>query len=164
MIKKKIAENNETIADTDELKKYVDEFAAYDIVSIFKVRTENDVNKAAMETVELVKRNLNPRDAIEDTELYLSILSDWTLNVDNNSKLLCKENIPSLVCIVGYACTEEIDKEAGDWFVDFVKKNNVYLTNQKENYLHMVQSLDKWAGCTEKQIPNTKVMGLIAGR
>lgn len=162
--KEKIAENNEMIADTDKLKKYVDEFAAYDIVSIFKVRTENDVNKAAMETVELVKRNLNLTDAIEDTELYMSILSDWTLNVDNNSKLLCKENIPSLVCIVGYACIKEVDEEAEDWFVDFVKKNNVYITNQKENYLYMVQSLDRWVGCTGKQIPNTKIMGAIADR
>lgn len=75
-------------------------------------------------------------------ELFNSMLDDYTIEVDNSSKLLEKENRLSLLSLVAYSFEQEI--ELKDWIVDFFNKNNNYITNQKENYLHMKNDLDNY--------------------
>ena len=42
-------------------------------------------------------------EEMDDTQLYLAALSDWTLNVNNNSRLFEQGNLPALVGVVAYA-------------------------------------------------------------
>ena len=75
-------------------------------------------------------------------ELFNSMLDDYTVEVDNNSKLLEKENRLSLLSLVAYSFEKEI--ELKDWIVDFFNKNNTYLKDQRENYLYMKNNLDNY--------------------
>lgn len=100
----------------------------------------NDVN-----VLDFVKENVNPDVTSEDVEFYSDMLDDITLEVDNNTKLLDEHNRPSLVALVGYACQNEIDDKLVEWIKSFFVNNAMYILNQKENFTHMKNSLQKMA-------------------
>lgn len=94
-------------------------------------------------TLDFVRENVNPETTEEDVELYSDMLDDFTLEVDNDTKLLDERNRPSLIALVGYACENDIDLD--EWIKQWFVANTTYILNQKQNYLHMVQSLQKGA-------------------
>lgn len=98
-----------------------------------------------VDTLEFVKENVKSDATGEDVQFYSDVLDDLTLNVDNNTKLLDKHNRPSLVALVGYACEHEIDDQLEEWIKKFFVTNVTYNLNQKQNYLHMINTLQKGA-------------------
>lgn len=70
------------------------------------------------------------------------MLDDYTVEVDNSSKLLEKENRLSLLSLIAYSFEKEI--ELKDWFIDYFGKNNTYIKDQKENYLLMKTNVDSF--------------------
>ena len=101
---------------------------------------ESNENLKEVDILEFVKENVKPDADWEDIRFYEKMLYDYTVAVDNNSKLLEKHNNPSLIAIVGYAAENEIDLD--EWIVDWFKGNKMYLLNQKKNFLHMKKSVD----------------------
>ena len=99
-------------------------------------------------TLEFVRENVSEDTTEEDVIFYQNMLDDLTLNVDNNSKLLNEENLPSLLAIIAYSCRNDIDLD--DWFVHYFKNNNSYIHNKKQNFLHMQQDLNKFLGIEVK--------------
>lgn len=100
------------------------------------------INKEDLEEVnvlEFVRENVNPDVTEEDIELYSDMLDDFTLEVDNDTKLLDEHNRPSLVALVGYACENDIDLD--EWIKQWFMANTTYILSQKQNYLHMVTAL-----------------------
>lgn len=93
--------------------------------------------------LEFVRENVNPQTNREDMELYEDCLNDLTLNVDNRTRLLEKQNHPSLVAIIAYACDKDIYID--DWFIDYFGRTGNYILNQKDNFLHMKADLDRSA-------------------
>jgi hypothetical protein len=81
----------------------------------------------------------------------MPMLDEWTLDIDNDSKLINMDNLSSLIGIVGYACDQECDDIAQCWFVEYAKKNSTYIVNQKENYTYMKKALDKHIQLTERR-------------
>ena len=78
----------------------------------------------------------------EDFDFYdelLNDLEDRTIKV--GSELLDPDNRLSLLAIVAYSLEHDIDLE--EWLEDYAKANG-YMKDQKENYLHMIQSLSKY--------------------
>ena len=101
------------------------------------------INKEDLEEVnvlEFVRENVKEDVDLEDIRFYEEMLSDYTVEVDNNSKLLEKRNNPSLIAIVGYAVENEIDLD--EWIVNWFEGNKMYLLSQKKNFLHMKKSVD----------------------
>lgn len=96
-----------------------------------------------------VKQNVCQDTTPDDIELYEDCLNDLTLNVDNNTKLLDKQNHPSLVSIVTYACENDIYLD--EWFTDYFERNKDYIRNQRENYIHMRADLDKYVANSSKK-------------
>ena len=92
--------------------------------------------------IEFVQENVNTEITEEDIEQYKDVLDDLTLNVDNSSRLMDRQNIPSLITIVAYSFKQDIDLD--DWIVRYFNENDNYILNQKENYLHMKENLDKF--------------------
>ena len=78
----------------------------------------------------------------EDMELYREVFEDLTLNVDNSSKLLEEQNLPSFLAIVAYSFEKELDLD--QWIVDFFGRNRHYRKNQRENYLYMREDVEKY--------------------
>ena len=106
------------------------------------------INKEDLDEVsvlDFVKENVNPDVTNEDVEFYSEMLDDITLEVDNDTKLLDKRNRPSLIALVGYACQNEIDDKLVEWIKSFFVNNAMYILNQKENFIHMKNSLQKMA-------------------
>ena len=106
------------------------------------------INKEDLDDVNMldfVKENVNPDVTDEDVEFYSDMLDDITLEVDNDTKLLDEHNRPSLVALVGYACQNEIDDKLVEWIKSFFVNNAMYILNQKENFIHMKNSLQKMA-------------------
>lgn len=93
-------------------------------------------------TLEFVRENVSEDTTEEDVIFYQDMLDDLTLNVDNNSKLLNEENLPSLLAIIAYSCRNDIDLD--DWFIEYFNTNNTYIKDQKANFLHIKQDLNKF--------------------
>lgn len=105
----------------------------------------NSEDLEEVDTLEFVKENVKSNATEEDVEFYEDVLDDLTLNVDNNTNLLDKHNRPSLVALVGYACEHEIDDQLEEWIKKFFVTNATYNLNQKQNYLYMINTLQKGA-------------------
>lgn len=106
------------------------------------------INKEDLDEVnvlDFIKENVNPDVTDEDVEFYSDMLDDITLEVDNDTKLLDKHNRPSLIALVGYACENEIDDKLVEWVKSFFVNNAMYILNQRENFIHMKNSLQKMA-------------------
>lgn len=100
--------------------------------------SEND--NEAIDDLTFVRENVKPdvtSDELSDYEEDLSIL---TLDVDNDSKLLNKENHQSLIAIIAYSYLKDIPID--QWFVEYFSNNNTYNRNQKLNYIHMRDDLN----------------------
>jgi hypothetical protein len=130
---------------------YMDNFSKSDFVKACGANTKDNICKAAIRSLEFVQENICPEKTEEDVELYLSILDEWTLDIDSASKLINLDNLSSLIGIVGYACDLECDDIAQSWFVEFAKKNSTYIVEQKENYTYMKVALDKHIQLAERR-------------
>ena len=95
--------------------------------------------------LDFVKENVNPDVTDEDVEFYSDMLDDITLEVDNDTKLLDEHNRPSLIALVGYACQNDIDDKLVEWIKSFFVNNAMYILNQRDNFIHMKNSLQKMA-------------------
>lgn len=98
--------------------------------------------------LDFVRETVNNNITQDDIDLYDDCLNDLTLNVDNNTKLLDKHNHLSLIAVIAYACEKDIDVD--EWFVKYFDKNNNYIKNQRENYLHMIGDLTRFINMNEK--------------
>lgn len=104
------------------------------------------INVADLEevnTLEFVRENVKSDATEEDVKIYSDMLDDYTLEVDNNTKLLDERNRPSLVALVGYACENECDEEFTEWIKQWFAANTVYILNQQRNYEMMLSSFQK---------------------
>ena len=99
-------------------------------------------------TLEFIRENVSEDVTEEDIAFYQDMLDDLTLNIDNNSKLLNEENLPSLLAIIAYSCRNDIDLD--DWFIEYFNTNNTYIKDQKANFLHIKQDLNKFLGIEVK--------------
>lgn len=100
------------------------------------------IEKEELNVLEFVKQNVSENITKEDIEEYEEVLDVLTLNVDNSSELMDEKNRNSLVGIVAYSFENDIDLD--DWIVHYFKRNNTYIRNQKENYLHMKKDLNNF--------------------
>ena len=66
----------------------------------------------------------------------------YSLDVDNNTLLLDKENRRSLLAMVAYSYQNDVSLD--DWFVDFFKRNDSYLFDQKQNYEFMKKDFEEF--------------------
>ena len=71
-------------------------------------------------SIEMAKRYCKSLDK-DGLAICLDIVNEWALNVDSESKILSRENVPALVGVAVYAFDKEIDRESNNWFVQFAK-------------------------------------------
>lgn len=138
-------DKNIVIAKINGIEKMMLEFLHIEKKDTVSVDNQsNNISKEAkeLEVIDFVKNIVNPDVTEDDINFYEEMLGDYTVEVDNSSSLLNKQNKLSLIALIAHACESDIDLD--DWIVDFFRRNNTYITNQKENYIHMRQDLDKF--------------------
>lgn len=141
----------EAIQIPQEQMGYVKEFSNSEITRIFNIKTEQEIQKTAMEVLLFVMEQIDSDKTQEDVILYLSILEEWTLHIKGTCGLLCKENLPSLIGLVAYSCDMEYDDFGGGWLQEFTKKNYNYKEKQEENYYDMKRSLNQYIRRMERK-------------
>lgn len=75
----------------------------------------------------------------------LDELLENTVKID--SKLRVEENRPSLLAMMVYSY--KVDEDLDDWMSDYAKKNNMFFTDQKRNYIHMKNDFEQY--CRENR-------------
>ena len=103
--------------------------------------TKNIEPEKEISVIDFVKENVKPDVNEDDIDLYYEMLYR-NYEIDTHSNLLVFENEPSLIAMVAYSFEKDIDLD--DWIKDFFSRNNNYISNQEENYLHMKQDLEKY--------------------
>ena len=99
---------------------------------------------AEQNTLEFIKENVKEDVIEDDIEFYKSLLEDWSVEVDNSSKLLDPGNNNSLLAVIAYSIENELDEEIPVWMVSFFERNDTYIKDQKENYTYMVNDLSEF--------------------
>ena len=97
-----------------------------------------------IDVLEFVKENVNSEINNDDIELYNDCLDSMTIELDQNNRLLNKQNKPSLLAVVAYACNEDKDYYMEEWFEKFANNHNTYIVNQKENFEMMKDSFENY--------------------
>lgn len=102
------------------------------------------INKEDLKEVdvfEFVKENIDSNITEEDIADYKEDLDSY---VKIDSPIRKEDNLPSLVAMVAYGYMTETDVELEGWFVNYEKEHTTFIKCQKENYLHMKESFDKY--------------------
>ena len=95
-----------------------------------------------MKVLDFVKETVDGYIIEEDVEQYSEVLDDLTLNVDNSSRLLDRQNRLSLIALVAYSFKNDVDLD--DWIISFFDKHRSYNSNQMENYMSMKNDVDRY--------------------
>lgn len=123
-----------------------------------QVEENNDKNETVEEnqeeiitsnTIEFLKQNVNSDIEEDDIEFYEESLDDYLVEIPQDSKILEPANTKSMIAICVYSY--EADEDLGEWLVDYVKRNDSYVLDQKQNFLHMKDDFDKFFGINKKQ-------------
>ena len=100
-------------------------------------------------TIEFLKQNVSSDIEEDDIEFYEESLDDYLVEVPQNSKILEPANTKSMIAICAYSY--DVDEDLGEWLVDYVGRNDDYVLDQKQNFLHMKDDFDKFFGISKKQ-------------
>ena len=119
----------------------MDEFLHNTNEKIFDVLDEYDPNQ---NIINFIKENVKEDVIEDDIEFYKSLLEDWSVEVDNSSKLLDEGNMKSLLAAIAYSVENELDEEVPAWMVSFFDRNSTYIENQKKNYTYMINDLNEF--------------------
>ena len=106
-------------------------------VTVNDIDTNGVTHANEIDTLEFVKKNVDPNVTQEDVDLYYDMLNGY--KVDKSSRLLNYQNEPSLISIIAWSFKNDIDLD--QWIIQYFKNNKMYLINQKKNYLHMKNNL-----------------------
>ena len=102
----------------------------------------NKEDLAEVDYKEFIKANVE--DIIdEDIEDIQPVANDVSEEIDENSWILSEQNYPSYFAIVGLAFREELEEELREW-LPIYERNNQFIRNQKEAFLHMKQSFETY--------------------
>ncbi len=89
-----------------------------------------------------VRENVSSDITSEDIGLYEDMLNDFVSKVDSESRLLDKQNHVSLITVIAYACSRDI--QIDDWIADYFSRKDDYISEQKENYEYMLNDLQQF--------------------
>ena len=111
-----------------------------DYFGVDEIKPENINSDSEIDVQEFVKENVDPNITSEDVDFYYDMLNDYQIN--KKSKLLEWQNEPSMVAIIAYAFRNDIDLDK--WIVEYSKRTDNYIQDQKENYIHMMDDLNEY--------------------
>lgn len=103
-----------------------------EVNDVAKVENNDEIIEEENTELSFLQNNVSDTITNEDLELYKEVLNDLILNVDNNTRLLDKENLLSLLGIVAFSFENDIDLDK--WIVEYFDKNKMYMLDQSRNY------------------------------
>lgn len=101
-----------------------------------------------------VKENVSEEITQEDIEFYKDCLNDMTKDIDKESRILDKYNLPSMLCLTAHSILNETDQILEEWLNCFAKESKNYIKDQKKNYEYIRDKFDLYVS-KEKQEQET---------
>lgn len=87
---------------------------------------------------------INVEDVIDgDIEMFQMSANDVSEELDETSWMLSEQNYPAYLAIVGLAFRLDEEDSLKEW-LPIYEKNNQFIRNQKEAFLHMKESFNKF--------------------
>ena len=93
-----------------------------------------------IDVLEFVRENVDSEISEDDLSDYYSMLDVY--DIDKKSRLLDWQNEPSLISLIAYSFINDIDLD--EWIKDYFKRNQSYISNQLQNYVHMKNDLSEY--------------------
>lgn len=116
------------------LETLMKEFLHIEETEMENTTTEEFISEVVNMPVETVR---------EEIDVYEDDLKSYADNVIKcGSKLLDTANHLSLLAVIAYAYQNDI--EIDSWLEEYAENNNIYITNQKQNFLHMRDDLNQY--------------------
>ena len=153
------SKENQFILD-DYNENFVTQFGKGDLLK--KITDKAIVAKLAFESLALicnkhevdlhsfVEEHVSTQDEIDDVLLFLDVIDELTLDIDNNCDLLRVENIPALVKLVEFTSKEEIDEAVIiSWLTNFSQTYKYVEKYSYDFYKEMEKSLIDFSGSYE---------------
>lgn len=155
-----IAENNNLLNNDEEKQinlddyneNFVTQFSKGDLLK--KVTDKTTAAKLAFKSLALIcnkhevdlksfsEEHMSTQDEIDDVLLFLDVIDELTLDIDNSCDLLRVENVPALVKLAEFTNKEEIDETVIiDWLTNFSKTYKYVEKNSYDFYKEMEKSL-----------------------
>lgn len=147
--KKNTKDKKVVITKLDMLETLMNEFLGIeekDTEEACEVENLEEVEKVS--TLDFVKENVYEEATDEDINFYNACLMDYTVEVDNSSPLLNEENHNSLIGIIAYSFKDDIEVE--EWLPDYFSRYSTYSNDQKKNYIHMKEDINKYFNISDK--------------
>lgn len=143
--------NGETFYEIDRNKSTKDKSVIIKKLNLLEKLMNEFLKKERSIDINLVDEKIFISDNVgidekilqNNIELYNETLDDLQkAAIKQGSKLLDKQNRLSLLAMMAYSYKEDKDLDA--WMVEYAKKNDTYLSDQKENFLYMKQDFEKF--------------------
>lgn len=94
--------------------------------------------------------NMDLEEVIDEMDVYNETLDSLTeKTIRDGSNLLNIENRKSLLALVAYSYERDVDLD--EWLEQYAAQNNMYLQDQKKNFLHMRSEFNKYIEIKEKE-------------
>lgn len=110
------------------------------ILEVLMMEYLKDDIQETVSAIDFIHENVQSDINDSDMELYEAILSDLSIYVGKDSKLLEERNKPSLLAMVAFSCINDTDLD--NWFKNYAARHVTYIANQTENFNAMKRSFD----------------------
>lgn len=115
----------------------------YEFLHIDKDEVNKEDKEYDLETFISENVGIDKEIVVNDMSLYNETLDDLKENtIKLDSKLLDEQNRFSLLAMVAYSYTKDIDLD--EWMTEYAKNNNTYFMDQRKNYIHMINDLNRF--------------------
>ena len=116
-------------------------------------KTEEVATKK-IDILNFIKENINSKITEDDIEFHNDNLESWTVGIPEDSKIHDQKNKPSIIAIAAYVFENDNDCDDEtmiEWFADYENRNKNYILNQKDNFLHMKNDLERFISNKNKE-------------
>lgn len=135
---KSTKDKNVVISKINHLEKLMNDY--------LHIETKYIDTNEEMSVIDFVKDTVKPDVTEEDIDDYYDMLNGY--KVDKRSPLLTWENEPSLISMIAYSFENDVNLDG--WIVEYFKKHNTFIEDQKENYLHMLSDYEEYSKLSDK--------------
>lgn len=123
---KSTKDKNVVISKINHLEKLMNEF--------LHIEENAVVVSEDVQVIDFVKDSVKSDVTEDDIDDYYDMLNGYGL--DKKSPLMNWENEPSLIAMIAYSFENDVDLDR--WIAEYFKKNDSFMSDQKQNYLHML--------------------------
>lgn len=153
----------EFVIENEEVKQYIEDFGNSDFGQVLHFKDKIDKVRISIQALMIISgvqdlsdkaiqdyiaNEVSVANNIDDVLLYLDVLNDWSLSVDNKFSIFFEQNVLALLGVIAHAYKKEYeDKACIEWLSKYIKEKKVgKRVNDKiiEKYKVMVRGLDKF--------------------